>query len=425
MKDELLKKLDRISDLEDRRLLKNILLNVFDKIIEHNMDMYETLEKNIYNEIEDTFEKYYVYTTVDRKNNIDPISDFYHPMCKDDLEESIVNLGTAAKDLKEGARVNVATLFMEMPLMDLNKLIFQKRYFNCNVETEERTYNCKATLKKSNKYLNQIEHLYRVFQFNEKDWKTVNYGYAHKFVDVYIEDLIDIEEDEVIKSFTIELEEYQKFKKTNMIMFWNVKEIEIEDKSFPKPLLDSVHYEHNLDVDIRNRDCGFLINNNHNYIKYIKVTNNNIIVANNSDNQGTWNVIQIENASRNIRKNNYLYKELNNKRNLGFIGRFANEKALVLRTRGELARLFQSYDLSKELVFYDVSIVENYKKEIQTIDLNHFLDNNLRNDPKRSFMILKFRSTSSDDFLLGEKLSFFTSVAGLMFPEYKCVGEVV
>ncbi len=425
MKDELLKKLDRISDLEDRRLLKNILLNVFDDIVDHNMSMYETLERNIYNEIEDTFEKYYVSTTVDSRNNIDPISDFYHPMCKGDLEESIIDLKTVAKNLKEGIKVNVTTLFMEMPLIDLNKLILEKRHFNCNVETEQGTYNCKATLKKSNKYLNQIEHLYRVFQFNEKDWKTVNYGYAHKFVDVFIEEVIDIGEDEEIKAFTIDLEEYQKNKKTNIIMFWNVKEIEIEDKSFPKPLLDSVHYEHNLDINGRDYDCGFLINNNHDYIKYIKQTDHNIIVANNSDNQGTWNVIQIESANRNIRKNNNLYKELNNRRNLGFIGRFANEKALVIRTRGELARLFQSYDLSKELAFYDVSIVEDYKKEIQTVDLNHFLDNNLRNDPKRSFMVLKFRSISNDDFLLGEKLSFFTSIAGLMFPEYKCVGEVM
>ncbi len=425
MRDELLKKLDRIEDLDDRRLLKNVLLNVFDSVAVHNMEMYETLRENIYNEIEDSLEKYYVYTTVDYNYNIDPISNFYHPMCDEDTTEEVINLDELSKNVALGEKVKLATVFMEIDLEQINKIVNSKDKYNCVVETENNTYNCKVVLKKSSKYIEKIEELYRVFQFNEKEWKTVNYGYAYKFLDVILNDVVPLENGEKIKEIRIDLGEYDRFKNTNLIMFWNVKKIKIDDKSFPKPLENTVHYEHSLDIENKDRDCGFLVDTTHSYIKYLKQTEQNIIVANNEDTQEKWDIVQIENSSRNILKNRVEYKELTNKRNLGFIGRFANEKALIVRTRGELVRLFQSYELAQELNFYDVEIVEKYNEKIKTTDLNYFMDNNLRDDPKRSFMILKFRTRLGSDFMTYEKLSFFTSVAGLMFPEYKCIGEIV
>ncbi len=425
MRDELLKKLDKIENLEDRKLLKSVLLNVFDSVAEHNMVMYETLRENIYNEIEDSLEKYYIYTTVDYRYNIDPISNFYHPMCEEDARDEIINLDELSKNITSGEQVKLATIFMEMNLVQINDLINKKGHYNCVVETENNSYNCKVYLQKSNKYINKIEELYRVFQFNEKEWKTVNYGYAHKFLDVFLSDNVPLERGEQIKEIRLELGEYDRFKKTNLLMFWNVKKIQIDDKSFPKPLENTVHYEHSLDIESGDRNCGFLVDTTHNYIKYLKQTDQNIIVANNEDTQDKWDIVQIENSSRNILKNRIEFKELTNKRNLGFIGRFANEKALIVRTRGELSRLFQSYDLSNELSFYDVEIREKYIGTIKTIDFNYFMDNNLRDDPKRSFMVLKFRSRVGQDFMIYEKLSFFTSVAGLMFPEYKCIGELV
>ncbi len=424
MKDELLKKLDRISDLEDRRLLKNILLNAFDSIIDHNMAMYETLEKNIYNEIEDAFEKYYIYTTVDKIENIDPISNFYHPMYEEDKYGSLIDFEVLIENLNSDNETIITTLFMEMNYIELKKMLEEKRQYTCTIITDNEVYSTKVHILRSNKYLKKIEELYRIFQFNEKDWKTVNSGFAYKFIDVIIDEKIEINANETIKEITLDFNEYEKYKRPNYIMMWNIQNIEVDDKSFPKPLKDSIHHEHSLNIEQEERNCGFLVNTNHDYIKYIKQMEESIIIANNTDKQDVWSIVKIEDMNNNIRKNNVDYEEQTNNPELGFIGRFANEKALIVRTQGELARLFESYDLSNELKFNDIEIVENYSKDINTVDFDYFLDNNLRDDPKRSFMVLKFICENKEDFLLYEKLSFFVSIAGLMFPEYKCVGEV-
>ncbi len=425
MKDELLKKLDMISNLDDRRLLKNILVDVFDSIVEHNMSMYETLRENIYNEIEDSFEKYYIYTTVDSIENIDPISSFYHPMIEEDLFGDEVDLSTLAESLASDEKTKLLTLFMEMSSLEINKLVLEERYYKCTITTESDVMNIKVRISKSEKYLKKIEDLYKVFQFNEKEWKTVNLGYAEKFIDVIVEENISIDKNDKILEIKIDLGEYEKYKRPNYIMLWNIKNVNIDDKSFPKPLEDTIHHEHSLHIEKDDRDCGFLVNTNHDYIKYIKQTADSLIIANDTDLQDVWSIVQIENVNKNILKENVEYKALDNSRNLGFIGRFANEKALIVRTRGEIARIFESYALSKELSFQDVSIVDKYTRDIKTVDYNYFLDNNLRNDPKRSFMILKFLPRNREDFLLYDKLSFFVSIVGLMFPEYKCIGEIV
>lgn len=425
MRDELLKKLDKITDLDDRKMLKAVLINAFDAIVEHNMNMYETLRTNIYNEIQDPFEKYYIYTTVDSINNIDPISTFYYPMIDEDNLSNEINFENLISSLNSSKETVLTTVFMELDYSTLENLIAEKRYYKCIITTENEIYHTKAYLSKSKKYLNKVEELYRVFQFNEKDWKTVNYGYAHKFVDVIVDEVIDIDIKDKIKEITIDLGEYESYKRLNYIMFWNVKNIKLDDQSFPKPLENTVHYEHSLNIDKGSGDCGYLVNTTHENIKYVKQTEDNVIIANEDDKQGVWDIVKIENINRNIRKNVVEYEDLSNKQILGFVGRFANEKSLIVRTPGELARIFQSYELSKELSFDRVEIVENYDKEIKTTDLNYFLDNNLRNDPKRNFMVLKFETENREDFLLYEKLSFFISVAGLLFPEYKCVGEII
>ncbi len=423
MRDELLKKLDRISNLDDRRLLKNILINVFDPIVEHNMSMYETLRENIYNEIEDSFEKYYIYTTVDSIENIDPISSFYHPMVAEDVVGDEVDFGALAESLEKNEETIITTLFMQLDYMSLRRMIDEQRSYKCTISTDKDVVNTKVFITKSKKYLEKIEELYKVFQFNEKDWKTVNSGFAHKFINVVATEPIKLSG--TIKQISIDLGEYEKYKKPNYVMLWNVEKITLADKTFPKPLEDSVHYEHSLNIEKTEQNCGFLVDNSHDYIKYMKQTEEHIVIANNTDEQDVWNIVKIEDADKNIRKDSSEFIELTNVRNLGFIGRFANEKALIIRTHGELARIFESYQLSNELNFKDVEISEKYDKSIKTIDYDYFIDNNLRNDPKRSYMILKFLPKNREDFLLYEKISFFVSIAGLMFPEYRCVGEIV
>lgn len=77
-------RLNKISDLDERKLLKKVLLDVYEGIINYNLNMYENLEKRIYDEIDDPLEKFYVYSSLIHISDLDPISNFFHAMSSSD-----------------------------------------------------------------------------------------------------------------------------------------------------------------------------------------------------------------------------------------------------------------------------------------------------------------------------------------------------
>ena len=98
---------------------------------------------------------------------------------------------------------------------------------------------------------------------------------------------------------------------------------------------------------------------------------------------------------------------------------------MVIRTRAEIARVLQFYELSKELAFYDIEIRKTYKKQPQTVNFNSFIDDNIRNDHYKDKAILTFKSSVRNDFLIYDKMSFLVSEIQFLFPEYKFIGELI
>jgi hypothetical protein len=108
----------------------------------------------------------------------------------------------------------------------------------------------------------------------------------------------------------------------------------------------------------------------------------------------------------------------------GFIGRFAAVQSLIIRTKGEVARILQTYGMD-ELSFADVRVADRYDKAVRTYDVNTFIVDEIRRDEDKKFLILTFTATDRDDYLLWDKISFLISEIQLIYAEYRCVGELL
>ena len=120
------------------------------------------------------------------------------------------------------------------------------------------------------------------------------------------------------------------------------------------------------------------------------------------------------------------YALVSNHRDLGFIGRFSSVRGMIIRTRGEIMRLIKSYDISDKFVFKDLKVIKEsvYEGE-QTMNFNHFIDDQIRLYTLKNILLLQFQPLITDDFLLYDHLSFLVSEIQMLFPEYRCVGELV
>ena len=59
------------------------------------------------------------------------------------------------------------------------------------------------------------------------------------------------------------------------------------------------------------------------------------------------------------------------------------------------------------------------------MNFNHFIDDQIRLYTLKNILLLQFQPLITDDFLLYDHLSFLVSEIQMLFPEYRCVGELV
>ena len=293
------------------------------------------------------------------------------------------------------------------------------------MKTDKDVHEIRVSLQHSKKYINEIEKLYRVFQYNGVVWNTVNCPYAYKFVDIVLNSSLNFKTGEKIVEITVDLSEYEKYKVINAVPLWNVKKIVAQDKSFPMPAGDRINYDHSISlVKAPGIQNGYMAGSDNTDFLYCKRLEQELIIVSPFSEQHHWNLVKIEHLE-NSRRKNFEYELMSNKRNLGFIGRYSSLKSVIIRTKGEMARLMQSYDLSREMSFQNVEIKDNYEKEEETTDYNSFLDDNIRVNAYKKIMLIKFKANDRENFLVQDKMSFLVSEMQILFPEYRCIGALV
>lgn len=425
MKNIIRNRLNRISDLNERKVLKKIITDVYEEIIDYNMEMYKKLEKRIYDEIDDPLDKFYIYSSVMDISDVDPISDFFHPMIKDDLNE-LLNMKELGEKLRNDEKIPIAQVFLKCNYLILKEILNKNKIYKGYIKTDKNIYDINIILKQSMKYIKEIENLYHIFQLNSTEWNTLNCPYVYKFVDIILNSSVNLKQEEEIKEIIVDLEDYEKYKLINKVPVWNIKKINIQDKTFPMPAEDKINNEHIISLSNTGNQNGYMITLENKEFKYLKRYDSDLVIISSLTEQNIWNLIQIENIS-NINNNiiNYDYETVSNKKNLDFIGKFTSLKSLVIRTKGEIARLMTSYELKKDLSFYDIELVNTYSEIIQTMDYNDFIDDNIRVDDFKKILIVKFKTNNKEDFLIFDKMSFLVSEIQMLFPEYKCIGELI
>jgi len=417
-------RLRKVSSLSDRKLLKDVLFDVYSNLVDYNMSMYERLEERLYNEIDDPLGEFALYTSLEHLENLDPVSEFLHPMIPTDASPNI-DLRGIGEDFAEYSENIIASVFMECSSGEISRFLKEQKLFKGKVTTNQSVHDITAMAKPCNKYINQIENLYRVFQKNSVIWTTVNCPYAYKFIDIVLAAPVNLAEDEIISEITVDLGEYDKYKKVNMIPVWNVKTVETAESSFPMPAIDRINFEHHLPLEEFGVQNGYLIASNNPDYSYTKRLEKELIAISADDSKNIWQLLQIENIS-NMKKRNMAYEMFTNKRDMGFVGRFASVKSIIVRTMGELDRILCSYEQSKTVKFLDLEILEPCEIPHEAINYNSFIDDNIRRkDANKKIMRLMFKVTSGKSFLGYDKISFLVSEVQMLYPEYKCIGEAV
>ena len=231
MKQIIQQRLNHVTSLEERRLLRNVLEDVYSHIVDYNMDMYDKLEQRIYNEMDDPLEKFYIYCTILDRKEIDPISDFFHPILPEEVQKEEYDFAQIAEQLNEGKKVSLTSVFLKCDAITFREILDSKREYAGYIKTDKDIYEVRVILQQSTRYIKEIQKLYHIFQINGSQWNTINCPYAYRFADVILHSDTVLGSGEKITEITVDLDEYEKYKVLDHIPVWNVKHIALQDVS--------------------------------------------------------------------------------------------------------------------------------------------------------------------------------------------------
>lgn len=426
MKDIIMDRLSKMEDLQQRRLLRNLMSGVFLNLVEYQEELNRQLERRVFEEVGEYDGKYDVFVSACSREEWDPLHEYLFPMIPEDTEAGKIDLRTVVSGLRGGEEVRICTLFLECKYAEIQQLLLSGRRFKGELVTSQSRYDVEFKLERNMAYIREIEKLYHVFLSNGLPWKTVNHPYAHKFVDAVLTEVDgELGEEEEALELTVHLEEYEPYKRADMIPLWNIQRLELKTGGFPVPAADRVNFEHVLPLRKTGVQHGYLVDVDDDSIRYVKRTPEELTVVSPLEKSDMWRVLMLVEPFESV-VSRPGYALLSNRQKEDFIGSYRRRQGQIVRSRGEILRLVHSFAAAEALELTDVEIRPPGVSRAITYELNRFITDEVRVDNGKWRMCLKFGDrgfTSRLAFMAEDVMSFLVSEVQLLFPEYRCEGE--
>ncbi|WP_028558694.1 hypothetical protein [Paenibacillus pinihumi] len=425
MKELVMDRLNRMEDLEQRKLLKNMMTGLFLNLVEYQEEMSRELQDRVFSEVEDHEERHDIYASLCSREGVDPIHEFLFPMLPEDMEPLEYDLRELAERMQSKEETVLSTVFLECGYNLLRTLDNGVRHFQGGLVTSGGTYPIQVRLRKSRRYTDEIERLYEVFQQNGIAWKTINHPYLHKFYEVILVSCEhQPEAEEEVKEISVHLEEFEPYKRLDLVPLWNIERLLLRNAGFPIPAEDRVNFEHVLSLRKTGEEHGYLVNAKDAPIRYIKRMPADLVVVSPDDKSGDWEVMKLTRPKEGLVTMTE-YELVSNRRQSSFIGRYAGKR--VVRAKGELLRIANSFEVASKLELESIELLNagGKRETAATYSLNAFVSDSIRTDLDKKTLLLRFRKrdTAAESFILQDLMSFVVSELQMHFPEYNCEGE--
>ena len=148
MKELIIDRLSRMENLEERKLLKDILNSVFVNVVDYNEQMFAKLSQDIQQELSYEADQYTIFSSVVSRENYDPVDEFLYPMNMQDTKEEVYDSKELLDNLKKGQESYLTRLFLECDYRMIQDILSRGKYVG-RIHTETNTYDITIRLEQS------------------------------------------------------------------------------------------------------------------------------------------------------------------------------------------------------------------------------------------------------------------------------------
>jgi len=422
-----------IADLEERAFARQHLVPGLRQIMRESELSYQRLEERVYAEVPAANDRHHVYMTVVRRDQYDITNGAWFPLFQGDEKPW--------KDRNRGTA-------MEIPCAidcvfyrgdgELLHQVTQTGSFEGTVQTKAGTFAARFQLTPTQRYLGSVEHMYRLFQFNGLPWNTLNCGYLLRFLEVRLVEIEGSQAKEEIVDYTVSFGDIEPHLMKNCMPVWNIRTVQYDSQQFILPIIDAKCYEHTFPVDVFGTEHGYLLEGNKDILS-VRHTRDQIAIITAEETFQKWAAYQvIQKPPRNL--NCFSLPILHNAPKDSFVARYTAHTGIILRSKLEIVRQIEQYDLLDILALQDVTLltelaepyddthmsvmnVSPVKATGQTYlkleNLNWFVRDDWVNRAEQKVLLFRFVSLSPH-FLQYDVLCFLIAQIQRQFIEYRC-----
>ena len=425
MKEYIEKRMMGLEEPEERKLFKEVVGEVLLNLYEYNRKAYESLEKRILDEYSPAQNQYAVYVSITERSRCDITDTFLNPMCREDLEKRQISGRDIRKAMEEKQEFVVDTVFFKGSASETYGLLSQgERIFHGTIRTDKRTYGADFSLRQNRKYLQMVEELYPVFEFNSRTWLTVCTAYLTKMLDICLSGEEAVGEEEEILEIEVDFEEYGGQIQYDMVPLWNLLELTEKTSTYPIPCVDQIHYEHRIFARRLRSDCEYLIRNRDTEVTGIRRQKGDLYIICPEEQPCEWHLYQ---AAAPDGRERYAYPVLSNQYRESFSGRVTEMFQRSIKTRAELGRLIEAFDYGTYVTYQGIRTESLVPPECIPCNYNMdgFIADEFHTGSHRPVLVIEFSQVDSRNFLTEDIMSFLVTQVQRVFPDYHCVGSLI
>lgn len=419
------KRMLEITNLNDRKIFKDVVGDLLVRIYEYSSESYQELEKRILNEYSSKQSDYAVYISLTDMAHYDATDTFMYPMLPRDTKKTAIPLKNITKAIKNNEETRLYTVFYEANAPIVYQIVQENKTFKGVLKTDKREYHASFRIERNTEYMDMIKELYYIFGANYQPWFTVCEAYLTKMLDVYLCSAEPIKNGEEIVDIQVDFEECATRIKYNMIPLWNIQPLKEKTSTYPTPSIDKANYEHQIFSHRLKGECEYLIRNTDVEITNIRRLNGDLYITCPVEKSYEWRLYQV---NKKHEAEQYLYPVLSNQYKKSFAASITEMFRKSIKTKGELARLIESFDYQDYVIFQNVHSMkfEDVPAHCKASNYNMdgFIQDEIRIGDSRQALVIDFVAVDPADFLNEDIMSFLVTQVQKIFPEYQCIGQL-
>ena len=423
MKEYIRKRMLEITGLEDRTAYKEVVTNLLLELYEYNKTSYEKLEERILKEYSPSQKEFAIYISLTDREHYDATDTFLHPMKICDTKKTELSFSDIRKAMEEKKELKLYTFYLQASASSIYRLKHSNRTFQGSIKTNKGEYQAVFRIEQNTDYMELIKELYDIFVLNYQPWSTVCEAYLTKMMDVYLCQAKMPGKGEEITGIQVDFEEYAKDIQYDMIPLWNLLPVTEKTSTYPSPAIDRVNYEHQIFSHRLMAGCEYLIRNTETEITNIRRQQGDLFMTCPMEIPHEWNLYQV---NRPKGGESYPYPVLSNRCKDSFAGSITDMFQRSIKTKGELARMMESFDYQEYVVFQDICILDKVPADCAmcSYNMDGFMQDELRVGNAEQTMMAIFTAVCPENYLNEDIMSFLVTQVQKLFPEYHCVGRL-